>query len=102
MKAKYTITQKITFSAMLFVLAVFSTMVFKLVSIPGLGFVRFSLTPAIVIYASLSLGPLLAATVGIGGDLTSALIEPISNGLGGSSINILITIVYGLLGVCPW
>jgi hypothetical protein len=102
MKAKYTITQKITFSAMLLVLAVFSTMVFKLVSIPGLGFVRFSLTPAIVIYASLSLGPLYGAIVGIGGDLIPALIEPISNGLGGSSINILITIVYGLLGVCPW
>lgn len=102
MKAKFTVTQKITFSAMLLVLAIFSTMVFKLVFIPGLPFVRFSLTPAIIIYSSLTLGPLYGAIVGVGADLIPALIEPFASGTGGDAINPLITIVYGLLGILPW
>lgn len=102
MKAKFTITQKITFSAMLLVLAIFSTLVFKLIWIPGLPFVRFSLTPAIIIYTSLTLGPLYGAIVGVGADLIPALIEPFTSGAFGAAINPLVTVVYGLLGVLPW
>jgi hypothetical protein len=99
MKAKFSLTQKITFAAMLLVLGVFSTMVFKYISIPGLGFVRFSLTPAIIIYSSLTLGPLYGAVVGVCSDLIPALVTPYGVS---TAINPLITIVYGLLGIMPW
>lgn len=102
MKARLSVTQKMTFAAMLLVLGVFSTMVFKMISVPGLAFVRISLTPAIIIYASLSLGPLYGAVVGICSDLIPALIEPFSSGSFGAAINPLVTVVYGLLGVLPW
>jgi energy-coupling factor transport system substrate-specific component len=96
MKAKFSITQKITLAAMLLVLAVFSTMFFKLFSIPGFSLIRFSITPAIIIYTSLFLGPVYGFVVGVASDLIPAFLVPTGSWM------FTITIVYAFLGIVPW
>ena len=97
--SKLSPTQKLTFAAMLLALAVISTFVAKSISLPFLSsfpFLRFSLTPAIIIYTSITLGPLYGMVVGAAADLIPAFVA--STG----SYNFLITIVYALFGVLPW
>lgn len=97
--SKLSPTQKLTFAAMLLALAVISTFVAKSISLPFLSsfpFLRFSLTPAIIIYTSITLGPLYGMVVGAAADVIPAF------GFSTGSYNFLITIVYGLFGILPW
>lgn len=87
--------QKIVLAAMFLALAVAMTYVAKLIQ-PAGGYLRFSLTPGIIVFSSLLLGPLYGAIVGAGADLLNAIIIP------QGAINYLLTIVYGLMGVAPW
>jgi ECF transporter S component (folate family) len=96
MKAKMSVTQKMTLAAMLLVLATLSTMFFKIWSIPGFSLIRFSVTPAIIIYTSLFLGPVYGVLVGICSDIIPAFLVPTGSWM------FPITIVYGLLGLVPW
>lgn len=96
MNKSLTTTQKITFSAMLLAMAVVSTFVAKTIPMGLFSFLRFSLTPALVIYTSLALGPLYGAVVGACADVIPAFV--ISQG----QYNFLITLVYVVLGVLPW
>ncbi|MCQ2773001.1 MAG: hypothetical protein MJ238_07015 [Bacilli bacterium] len=95
MKNMFTV-KGITTTAILLALATISTIVFKLVPMGSLGLLRFSLTPAIIIFASLVLGPISGAIVGAGSDLIPAIIAPTG------TILPLITLVYTVLGVVPW
>jgi hypothetical protein len=90
--------QKITLAAMLIVLDIVATHVIRTPAIPGFPFLRVSLGPALVIYASLLLGPFYGAVVGAAGDILGIVIF---TGIEGQ-INPLITVVYGLLGILPW
>ncbi|MCQ2772169.1 MAG: hypothetical protein MJ238_02685 [Bacilli bacterium] len=87
--------QKVVLAAMFLALAIAMTYVAKLIQ-PAGGYLRFSLTPGIVVFSSLLLGPFYGAIVGAGSDLLNAIIIP------QGAINYLLTIVYGLLGVAPW
>ena len=88
--------RKITSAAVLLALAIISTMIFKLVPMGNLFFLRFSLTPGIVMFASLVLGPFYGAVIGMASDLFPGLLA--STG----AYNPFLTLVYGLLGVLPW
>ena len=90
--------RKLAFASLLLALAIVSTGVFKLVPTGGLVFVRFSLTPSIVIFASIFLGPFYGAAIGALSDLVPALLLP----TGLVEVNFLITIVYALLGFSPY
>lgn len=96
MSKDLTSTQKITFAAMLTALAVIATFIAKTIPMGSFTFLRFSLTPALVVYTSLTLGPLYGAIVGGLADLIPALTYQTGE------YNFLITIVYILLGVLPW
>jgi uncharacterized membrane protein len=94
-------TQKLTMSAMLLALAVLMTIIakeiFRVIPLNGsFAFVRLSLTPAIIIYTSIVLGPFYGALVGGCADLIPAFAFPTGD------FNFLITIVYLLLGILPW
>jgi hypothetical protein len=93
---KFTPVQKVTFSAMLIALAVIATFLAKTVSMGPFYYLRFSLTPALIIYTSLALGPFYGALVGAAADLIPAF------ALSQGEYNFLITIVYVVLGVLPW
>lgn len=95
MKKMFTV-KKVTSAAILTALATLSTIIFKLIPMGSLSLLRFSLTPALIIYSSLALGPVLGAVVGAGSDLIPAIIAPTG------ALNPFITIVYGLLGILPW
>jgi hypothetical protein len=98
-ESKLSPTQKLTFAAMLLALAVISTFVAKSISLPFLSsfpFLRFSLTPAIIIYTSITLGPVYGMVVGAAADVIPAF------GFSTGSYNFLITIVYALFGILPW
>jgi len=95
MKNVFTV-KRITSTAILLALATISTIVFKLVPMGNLGLLRFSLTPAIIIFTSIALGPISGVIVGAGSDLIPAIITPTG------SILPLITLVYAILGVVPW
>ncbi len=83
---------------MLLVLDVLATHIIRTPMIGSLPFLRLSLGPALVIYASLLLGPFYGAIVGGAGDLLGIFIF---TGIEGE-INYLITIVYSLLGILPY
>lgn len=93
---KLTITQKITFSAILLAFGIVSTMVFKMIPMGNFSFLRFSLTPSIVIFSSIWLGPLYGAIVGILSDLLPAFI------LSQGAYNPFLSVAYGLLGILPY
>lgn len=97
MKNMFTV-KKITSAAILTALATVSTLLFKLVPMGPLPFLRFSLTPSLIIFSSLTLGPVLGAVVGAASDLIPAVVAPTGTGI----INPYITIVYALLGIAPW
>lgn len=95
MRKTFTI-RNITSAAILTALSVISTMVFKLIPMGDLVFLRFSLTPSLIMFASLVLGPFYGAIVGMAGDFIPAMVMPTG------AYNFFITIVYGILGVLPW
>lgn len=96
MKGKLTLTQRISFAAMLLAISFVLTIVAKTVNMGDFFFVRFSFAPGIVVASSLMLGPFFGGLIGIFTDLLPALVYPTG------SINIFITFVYLLLGVCPY
>ena len=67
MKKTFTI-RNITSAAILTALSIISTMVFKLIPMGDLVFLRFSLTPSLIMFASLALGPFYGAVVGVAAD----------------------------------
>ncbi|MCR4562228.1 MAG: ECF transporter S component [Bacilli bacterium] len=88
--------QKITLAALMLALALASTYVAKLFTVPNFTFIRFSLTPTIILFSSMVLGPFYGMIVGAFSDLIPALTFPTGE------FNFLITIVYGFMGVLPW
>jgi len=87
--------QKIVLSAMFLALAIGLTYFAKLIQ-PNGGYLRFSLTPAVIIFSSIIVGPFYGCLVGAASDLLPAIIIP------QGQINFLITIAYGLLGLVPF
>ncbi len=95
MNKKLSQVQKIVLSAMFLALAIGLTYFAKLIQ-PNGGYLRFSLTPAIIIFSSLTVGPFYGCLIGAASDLLPAIIIP------QGQINFLITIVYGFLGLVPF
>lgn len=91
--------KKMTISALLISMIIILTRFLSVQNIPILPFVRISLGPALIIFASLFLGPFYGAVVGAGSDILGIVLVPNQLGFG---INPLITLVYGLLGIVPW
>ncbi len=96
MKKEFKQVEKVTLAAMLLAVSVILGMFTKMISIPHLSFISISFTPAIVVFASLVLGPIYGAVVGGLADLIPALIMPTG------AYNFLLTIVFILLGIFPW
>ena len=90
------VTRKITYSAILLAFGIVSTMVFKTIPMGNFSFLRFSLTPSIVIFASIALGPLYGAVVGVFSDMIPAFLLP------HGAYNFYLSFVYLLLGVLPY
>lgn len=88
--------RKLAYASLFLALAIVSTAVFKLIPMGNLYFLRFSLTPSIIIFASIFLGPVYGAAVGGLSDLLPAFFVPTGEW------NFLITIVYVLFGALPW
>lgn len=95
MKKTFTI-RNITSAAVLTALSIISTIIFKLIPMGDLVFLRFSLTPSIIMFTSLVLGPFYGVVVGIVSDFIPAMVAATG------AYNFFITIVYGILGVLPW
>lgn len=96
MNERMTLTQRISCAAMLLAISFVLTIVAKTVNMGNFFFVRFSFAPGIVVASSLLLGPFFGALIGVLTDLLPALIYPTG------TLNIFITLVYLLLGICPW
>lgn len=94
MNYKMKTVQKLVLSAMMIALCIVMTYVAKMIQ-PNGGYLRFSLTPGLVIFSSLVVGPFYGALVGAASDLIPAIIFP------QGTINFLITIAYALLGFFP-
>lgn len=95
--SKDKLIEKITFSAIMLSFGIVSTLVFKLVPMGPFSFLRFSLTPSIVIFVSIVAGPLFGAVVGIFSDLIPAFLLAV-----GGSYNPFLSIAYCALGVLPY
>lgn len=93
---KLSLTQKITFAAILLAFGTVSTMVFKMIPMGNFSFLRFSLTPSIVIFSSIWLGPLFGAIVGVFSDLLPAFL------LSQGAYNPFLSVAYALLGIVPY
>lgn len=96
MNVKMTLTQKISMAAMLLAISFVLTIVSKTINMGNFFFVRFSFAPGIVVGASLLLGPFFGGLIGVLTDLLPALVYPTG------AFNVFITLVYLLLGVCPY
>lgn len=90
------LTQKISLAAMLLAISFVLTIVAKTVSMGNFFFIRFSLSPGIVVASSLILGPFFGGLIGVFTDLLPAIVYPTG------TLNIFITIVYLILGVVPY
>lgn len=95
---KTSLIQKITLSGLFLALTIIFTRILSIQNIPVIPFVRISLGPALIILSSLFLGPISGMIVGAGSDILGIVLFPNSLGY---SINPLITLVYGLLGLLP-
>ena len=93
---RYTSVRKMAIAAMFMALATLLTAFAKMIKIPGITFVTFSFGPAIIMFISLSLGPLYGALVGVGSDALAAVL--FSRGI----YNPIYTVIAGLWGVLPW
>lgn len=90
---------KICLSGLILALTVIFTRFLSIQNIPVLPFVRISIGPALIIFASLLLGPLFGGVIGGASDILGILLVP--NALG-YSINPWFTLIYTLLGILPW
>lgn len=96
---KNNVVRQITLSALILALTIICTRVLSIQNIPIVPFVRISIGPALIIFASIFLGPVSGIIVGAASDILGIVLFP--NALG-YSINPLFTVVYGLLGLCPF
>ena len=96
MSRRFNSIEKITLAATLLAIAVVLGTITKTIRIPHLSFLSFSFTPALLVFASLCLGPVYGAVVGGLSDLIPAFLYPTG------AYNFLLTIVFVLLGVFPW
>ena len=96
MKSRYSDVQKISLSAFLLILATLATVIAKMSGIPFLRFCQITFAPAVIMFASLSMGPLYGAIVGGGSDLLGFLLYPTG------TLNPFYTILAILWGVLPW
>lgn len=96
---KITQIQKITLSALLLALTIILTRMTPLQNIPLIPWIRISLGPSLIIFASILLGPIYGAIVGALSDILGIVLFPNALGYG---INPLFTLVYGLLGIIPY
>lgn len=96
MNKSFSQIEKMTFSAMLLAISVALGTISKFISIPHFAFISISLTPTIVVFSSLCLGPFYGAAVGALADLLPAIFYPTG------AYNFILTIVFILLGILPW
>ena len=88
MSRRFNSIEKITLAATLLAIAVVLGTITKTIRIPHLSFLSFSFTPALVVFASLCLGPVYGAVVGGLSDLIPAFLYPTG------AYNFLLTIVF--------
>ena len=93
------VVRQITLSALILSLTIICTRLLSIQNIPIIPFVRVSIGPALIIFASIFLGPVAGLVVGAASDILGIVLFP--NALG-YSINPLFTVVYGLLGLLPY
>lgn len=96
MSKSFSQIEKMTFAAMLLAISVALGTISKFISIPHFAFINISLTPTIVVFSSLCLGPFYGAVVGALADLLPAIFYPTG------AYNFILTIVFILLGILPW
>ena len=85
-------------SAIMIVLTIIFTRLLSIQNIPVIPFVRISLGPAVVLLASLVLGPFYGAIVGGAADILGIVMFNNT----GYSINPILTVVYTLSGLLPF
>lgn len=86
-------------AAMLLAFSLVSTYIGKAIPvIGGFGYWRFSLTPSLIMFSSILLGPIFGGLIGGLSDLIPALTMPV----GTMTPNPFITILYVIFGVLPW
>lgn len=90
---------KICLAGLFLALTIIFTRFIAIQNIPVIPFVRISLGPALIIFASIYLGPFYGAIVGGGSDILGILLVP--NTLG-YSINPWFTLIYTILGIVPY
>ncbi|MDR1697735.1 MAG: hypothetical protein LBR37_02305 [Erysipelotrichaceae bacterium] len=97
---KKTIIRKITLTAILTILVIIFTKVLSIQNppFPIPPFVRISIGPALIIFASIYLGPFFGALVGV----LSDVLGWVAFNFSGLSFSPLITIIYLFLGILPW
>ena len=93
------LVRQITLSALVLSLTIICTRLLSIQNIPLVPFVRISIGPALIIFASIFIGPISGLVVGAASDILGIVLFP--NALG-YSINPLFTVVYGLLGLLPF
>lgn len=93
------VVRQITLSALILSLTIICTRLLSIQNIPIIPFVRISIGPALIIFASIFLGPIAGLIIGAASDILGIVLFP--NALG-YSINPLFTVVYGLLGLLPF
>lgn len=93
------IVRQITLSALILALTIICTRLLSIQNIPIVPFVRISIGPALIIFASIFLGPVSGLIVGAASDILGIVLFP--NALG-YAINPLFTVVYGLFGLLPY
>ncbi len=98
-KIKIDSVQRIAIGGLLLALIIIFTRFLSFQNIPLIPFVRISIGPALIIFASLLLGPIYGGIIGGLSDILGILLVP--NALG-YSINPFFTLIYTLLGVLPW
>ena len=90
---------KIALSGLLLALTIIFTRFLSIQNIPVIPFVRISIGPALIIFASIFLGPIYGGVIGGASDILGIFLVP--NALG-YSINPWFTLVYTILGIVPW
>lgn len=98
-KIKIDSVQRIAIGGLLLALIIIFTRFLSFQNIPLIPFVRISIGPALIIFASLLLGPIYGGVIGGLSDILGIILVP--NALG-YSINPFFTLIYTLLGVLPW
>ena len=93
------VVRKITLSALVLALTIICTRLLSIQNIPIIPFVRISIGPALIIFASIYLGPIPGLVVGAASDILGIVLFP--NALG-YSINPWFTVVYGIFGLVPY